>query len=194
MLYWYTFVAWTCYSRVLASTLNASVATANSQPTHLRDPRDALLNLEDVSLPSVPWPVLQSSFTTPPDCGESSYRGNNRLAGRRALITGGDSGIGRAISIAFAREGAQIAINYLPEEEEDAQALSDFLLKEGLLVTKIPGDLLNETFCADLVHQANRTLGGLDLVVNNAGYVFLERCANDADMVPAQLRRPYVWT
>jgi NAD(P)-dependent dehydrogenase (short-subunit alcohol dehydrogenase family) len=121
----------------------------------------------------VSWPVLQSSFATPPDCGESSYRGNNRLAGRRALITGGDSGIGRAISIAFAREGAQIAINYLPEEEQDAQALSDFLLEEGLLIKKIPGDLLNETFCADLVHQANRTLGGLDLVVNNAGYVFL---------------------
>jgi NAD(P)-dependent dehydrogenase (short-subunit alcohol dehydrogenase family) len=72
--------------------------------------------------------------------------------------------------------------------------LSDFLLKEGLLITKIPGDLLNETFCADLVYQANRTLGGLDLVVNNAGYVFLEDCANDADLVPAQLRRPYVWT
>jgi hypothetical protein len=186
MTHWYTFVAW---------AINASVATANSQPTYLRDPRDAFSSLEEVSLPSAPWPVLQSSFTTPPpDCGESSYRGNNRLVGRRALITGGDSGIGRAISIAFAREGAQIAINYLPDEEEDAQALSDFLLKEGILVNKIPGDLLNETFCADLVHQANRTLGGLDLVVNNAGYVFPKVYANAADLIPVQLCGPHVWT
>jgi hypothetical protein len=163
MLYWYTFVAWAGCSRVFASTSHADVTEANNKP-----------ELEEVSLPAVSWPVLQSSFTTPPDCGESSYYGNNRLAGRRALITGGDSGIGRAISIAFAREGAHVAINYLPEEEEDAQALSVFLSMEGLLLEKIPGDLLNETFCTDLVHQANKTLGGLDLIVNNAGYVFSE--------------------
>jgi hypothetical protein len=174
MLYWYTFVAWAGCSRVFASTSHADVTEANNKPTHLRDPRNPFPELEEVSLPAVSWPVLQSSFTTPPDCGESSYYGNNRLAGRRALITGGDSGIGRAISIAFAREGAHVAINYLPEEEEDAQALSVFLSMEGLLLEKIPGDLLNETFCTDLVHQANKTLGGLDLIVNNAGYVFSE--------------------
>jgi hypothetical protein len=174
MLYWYTFVAWAGCSRVLASTFHADVAAANNKPTYLRDPRLSFSELEEVSLPVLSWPVLQSSFTTPPDCGESSYRGSNRLAGRRALITGGDSGIGRAISIAFAREGAHVAINYLPGEEEDAQALSDFLSMEGLLLEKIPGDLLNETFCTDLVHQAIKTLGGLDLIVNNAGYVSLE--------------------
>jgi hypothetical protein len=178
MLYWYTFVAWAGCSRVFASTVHADVAATNNKSTYLRDPRDSFSGLEELSLPAVSWPVLQSLFTTPPDCGESSYHGNNRLAGRRALITGGDSGIGRAISIAFAREGAHVAINYLPEEEKDAQALSDFLSKEGLLLEKIPGDLLNETFCTDLVHQANRTLGGLDLIVNNAGYVGIlcERC------------------
>ena len=193
MLYWYTFVAWTGCS-VLANTVHTGVAAAKNTPTYLRDPRDSFLELEEVSLPAPSWPVLQSSFTTPPDCGESSYHGNNRLAGRRALITGGDSGIGRAISIAFAREGAHVAINYLPEEEEDAQALSDFLALEGLSLEKIPGDLLNETFCTDLVHQANRILGGLDLIVNNAGYVFSEFYADDADPNPVQICRPHVWT
>jgi NAD(P)-dependent dehydrogenase (short-subunit alcohol dehydrogenase family) len=123
-----------------------------------------------ISIPKATWPVLQSSFDTPPDCGENSYRGTGRLAGRRALVTGGDSGIGRAIVIAFAREGAHVAINYLPEEESDAQALADFLAAEGLRITRISGDLLNETFCTSLVNEASRALGGLDLVVNNAGY------------------------
>ena len=86
-------------------------------------------------------------------------------------MTGGDSGIGRAIAIAFAREGANVAINYLPEEETDAQDLHDFLLQEGLNITRIPGDLMDETFCTHLVHQANVSLGGLDIVVNNAGFV-----------------------
>jgi enoyl-[acyl-carrier-protein] reductase (NADH) len=136
----------------------------------LIDPRTRFSDLK-VSIPELTtWPVLQSSFDTPPDCGESSYRGTGRLAGRRALVTGGDSGIGRAIVIAFAREGANVAINYLPEEESDAQALSDVLAKERLSIIRIPGDLRNETFCASVVHKANEALGGLDLVVNNAGY------------------------
>ncbi|KAF2844484.1 twin-arginine translocation pathway signal [Plenodomus tracheiphilus IPT5] len=122
------------------------------------------------SLPEISSPVLQSSFTTQPDCGEKSYVGRGRLSGRRALVTGGDSGIGRAIVIAYAREGANVAINYLPEEETDAQALSDFLEREGLRITRIPGDITNETFCGSLVHKANRTMGGLDLGVNNAGF------------------------
>jgi NAD(P)-dependent dehydrogenase (short-subunit alcohol dehydrogenase family) len=87
----------------------------------------------------------------------------------RALVTGGDSGIGRAVVIAYAREGARVAINYLPEEEEDAIALSDFLGREGISIERIPGDLLNETFCGELVTEAHRRLGGLDLLINNAG-------------------------
>lgn len=105
----------------------------------------------------------------PPDCGEVSYVGNGRLAGRHALITGGDSGIGRAIAIAYVREGANVTINYLPEEEPDAQDLEDFLAREGLSLVRIPGDLLNETFCEELVTEAEQSMGGLDIVVNNAG-------------------------
>jgi NAD(P)-dependent dehydrogenase (short-subunit alcohol dehydrogenase family) len=85
-------------------------------------------------------------------------------------VTGGDSGIGRAIVIAYAREGADVAINYLLEEEADAQALSDYLAKEGLSITRIAGDLMDEAFCETLVIEANKSLGGLDLIVNNAGY------------------------
>jgi hypothetical protein len=135
----------------------------------LTDPRNRYSDFK-ISIPAATWPTLQSSFEFPPDCGEESYHGTGRLAGRRALVTGGDSGIGRAIVIAFAREGADVAINYLPEEETDAQALADYLAKEKLSITRIAGDLMDETFCKTLVDKANTSLGGLDLIVNNAGY------------------------
>lgn len=85
------------------------------------------------------------------------------------MITGGDSGIGRAVAIAMAREGAQVAINYLPAEEPDASDVADLLAKEGIKITKIPGDLLDEEFCSQLVLRAQRELGGIDILVNNAG-------------------------
>jgi NAD(P)-dependent dehydrogenase (short-subunit alcohol dehydrogenase family) len=86
------------------------------------------------------------------------------------LITGGDSGIGRAVAIAFAKEGAEVAINYLPEEEPDAQDLADFFeTRLNKTLHRIPGDLLDEDFCADLVEQADEALNGLDILVNNAG-------------------------
>jgi hypothetical protein len=154
-------------TQVIAYSLTICLSEA------LIDPRTRFSDIR-VTIPQTKWPVLQSSFESPPDCGEESYRGTARLAGRRALVTGGDSGIGRAVVIAYAREGANVAINYLPEEESDATALASILAKEGLHITKIPGDLLNETFCGDLVHRANKALGGLDLIVNNAGYVL--RC------------------
>lgn len=115
--------------------------------------------------------MLQRSFPTKPDCGETSYKGHGRLTGRHALITGGDSGIGRAVAIAMAREGARVAINYLPAEEPDAQDVADLLAKEGIEITRIPGDLLDEDFCSNLVTTAERALGGLDILVNNAGSV-----------------------
>ncbi|QKX63163.1 uncharacterized protein TRUGW13939_10332, partial [Talaromyces rugulosus] len=110
-----------------------------------------------------------STFKTPPDCGENSYQGTGRLHGLRALIPGGDSGIGRATAIAYAREGTKVAINYMPEES-DAQELVDVLEPKGLTVERIPGNLLNETFYAKLVHEAHMCLGGLDILVSQASF------------------------
>jgi NAD(P)-dependent dehydrogenase (short-subunit alcohol dehydrogenase family) len=104
-----------------------------------------------------------------PDHGETSYRGANRLAGRRALITGGDSGIGRAAAIAYAREGADVAINYFPSEEADAKEVIDLMRQAGRNAIGIPGDLREESFCQRLVDEALRELGGLDIIVCNAG-------------------------
>jgi NAD(P)-dependent dehydrogenase (short-subunit alcohol dehydrogenase family) len=98
-----------------------------------------------------------------------SYKGSGRLAGRKALITGGDSGMGRAAAIAYAREGADVAINYFPTEEPDAQEVIQLIREAGRKAVPIPGDLRDETFCQSLVEQAVNGLGGLDIIVNNAG-------------------------
>jgi len=133
------------------------------------------------------WPALQREMKPVPDCGEASYRGSSRLAGRKALVTGGDSGIGRAAVIAFAREGADVAINYFPTEEPDAQDVARLLRAEGRKVVLIPGDLTDEKFCRDLVTRANRELGGLDILVNNAAYQ--QSKASIAEITPAQFDR-----
>jgi NAD(P)-dependent dehydrogenase (short-subunit alcohol dehydrogenase family) len=104
-----------------------------------------------------------------PDHGETSYRGSGRLVGRKALITGGDSGMGRAAAIAFAREGAAVAINYLPAEEPDAREVMELISDAGATGVAIPGDLRDEAFCVRLVTEAVEKLGGLDIVVSNAG-------------------------
>jgi NAD(P)-dependent dehydrogenase (short-subunit alcohol dehydrogenase family) len=104
-----------------------------------------------------------------PDHGEKSYRGSGRLQGRKALITGGDSGMGCAAAIAFAREGADVAINYLPDEETDAREVIGLIKAEGRVALAIPGDLRDESFCKRMVEEAVRGLGGLDILVNNAG-------------------------
>jgi NAD(P)-dependent dehydrogenase (short-subunit alcohol dehydrogenase family) len=114
-------------------------------------------------------PGLASKMSPRPDHGETSYRGSNRLAGRKALITGGDSGIGRAAAIAFAREGADVAINYLPQEASDAREVIKLIEAEGRVAVAIPGDIRNERFCGKLVATAIKKLGGLDILVNNAG-------------------------
>ncbi|PJJ72575.1 hypothetical protein CLV46_2147 [Diaminobutyricimonas aerilata] len=105
-----------------------------------------------------------------PDHGEESYVGHGRLEGRRALITGGDSGIGRAVAIAYAREGADVAIVYLPEEQEDAEQVGQWIEKAGRKAVLIPGDVRDEQFCADSVQRTVDELGGLDILVLNAGY------------------------
>lgn len=117
---------------------------------------------------SQPWPGLASKMEPRPDHGETSYKGSGRLQGRKALVTGGDSGMGRAAAIAFAREGADVAINYFPTEEPDAQEVVALIKAEGRKALAIPGDLRDEAFCKRLVEEAIRGLGGLDIVVNNA--------------------------
>jgi NAD(P)-dependent dehydrogenase (short-subunit alcohol dehydrogenase family) len=101
--------------------------------------------------------------------GEKSYKGSGRLSGRKALITGGDSGMGRAAAIAYAREGADVAINYLPDEELDAKQVIELIKAEGRTAVAIPGDLRSEAFCQEMVAKAVDGLGGLDILVNNAG-------------------------
>lgn len=117
---------------------------------------------------SQPWPGLASKMEPPPDHGEESYRGSGRLTGRKALITGGDSGMGRAAAIAYAREGADVAINYHPDEEEDARQVIELIGKAGRKGVAIPGDLRDEEFCRRLVAETVEKLGGLDVLVSNA--------------------------
>lgn len=113
-------------------------------------------------------PGLASRMTPRPDHGERSYVGSGRLKGRKALITGGDSGIGRAAAIAFAREGADVAIGYLPAEEEDAREVVALVRAEGRRAVALPGDIRTERVCQQLVADAVKQLGGLDILVNNA--------------------------
>lgn len=115
-------------------------------------------------------PGLTDTMQPVPDHGEESYVGTGRLAGRRALVTGGDSGIGRAVAIAFAREGADVAIGYLPQEQADAEATADWVHAAGRRVTLLPGDLTDEATARALPQRAVDGLGALDILVNNAGF------------------------
>jgi NAD(P)-dependent dehydrogenase (short-subunit alcohol dehydrogenase family) len=114
-------------------------------------------------------PGLDKKMTPKADHGETSYLGHGRLRGRKALVTGGDSGIGRAAAIAFAREGADVAINYLPAEEADAKEVVALIEQEGRVAVAIPGDIGNEKFCVKLVKEAHKKLGGLDILAAVAG-------------------------
>ena len=115
-------------------------------------------------------PGLTGDMQQQPDHGEDTYVGSGRLEGKRALITGGDSGIGRAVALAFAREGADVAISYLPEEEDDAQETVRLVEAAGRRAVTCPGDIRDEAFCGELVERAVQELGGLDVLVNNAAY------------------------
>jgi NAD(P)-dependent dehydrogenase (short-subunit alcohol dehydrogenase family) len=115
-------------------------------------------------------PGLEHEMAQRPDYGEQSYRGSGRLAGRRALITGGDSGIGRAVAFAFAREGADVLISHLPEEAQDGRETARVIEAAGRTGLAVPGDLTNAAFCRELVERAVAELGGLDILVNNAAF------------------------
>ncbi|ELY2641588.1 SDR family oxidoreductase [Cronobacter sakazakii] len=116
-----------------------------------------------------PAPGIQVKMEPVPDCGEKSYKGSGRLQDRKALVTGGDSGIGRAAAIAYAREGADVVLNYLPEEQQDAEEVKALIEEAGRKAVLIPGDLTDEKFARDLVHRAIKELGGLDILALVAG-------------------------
>ncbi len=114
-------------------------------------------------------PGLEQNMPVKPDAGEQSYRGSGRLTGRKAIITGADSGIGRAVAIAFAREGADVVLSYMPSEEPDAQEVVQLIKQAGRTAVAMPGDLKDEAYCEQLVANAVQQLGGLDILVNVAG-------------------------
>jgi NAD(P)-dependent dehydrogenase (short-subunit alcohol dehydrogenase family) len=160
------------------ATLGAAAALTGSRAARAQDqakPRGGKQNPRDkypkppFKAQMQPWPGLAGRMEPRPDHGETSYVGSGRLSGRKALITGGDSGMGRAAAIAFAREGADVAINYLPEEEPDAREVVDLIARAGRKAVPIPGDLRSAAFCRELVARAVTGLGGLDIVVCNAG-------------------------
>jgi NAD(P)-dependent dehydrogenase (short-subunit alcohol dehydrogenase family) len=114
-------------------------------------------------------PGLEESMTIKPDAGEQTYRGTGRLTGRKAVVTGADSGIGRAAAIAFAREGADVVLSYLPEEEDDAREVVRLIEEAGRKAVTCPGDLTDESYCERLIRTAIDELGGIDLLANVAG-------------------------
>jgi len=135
-----------------------------------QDPTSEHLPPEAQPDQKIEHPGLESEMELEPDYGESTYRGSGRLEGKRALITGGDSGIGRAVALAYAREGADVVISYLPQEEEDAQLTAQVVKDAGRTAVTAPGDLRDETFCEQLVERTVSELGGIDVLVSNAAY------------------------
>lgn len=123
----------------------------------------------DIPSQTQPEPGLDAKLQPKADHGEKTYQGSGRLTGRKALITGGDSGIGRAVAIAYAREGADVVISYLPQEEEDAKEVINAIEQAGRKAVAIPGDISTESFCKQLVADAVEAFGSIDILVNNAG-------------------------
>jgi len=134
----------------------------------LQDPREQYPKPPFPEQPQ-PAPGLAVRMEPQPDHGETSYSGSGKLAGRKALVTGGDSGIGRATAIAYAREGADVAISYLPDEEKDAAEVVALIEAEGRKALALPGDITDEAWCRELVDRTVNQLGGLDILVVNAG-------------------------
>ena len=133
-------------------------------------PADPSATSTEITAQKQAHPGRESDLQQQADHGESSYRGSGKLEGRRALVTGGDSGIGRAVAIAFAREGADVVLSYLPEEEDDAQETARLVKDAGRTVVTAPGDIRDEQHCQALVQRTVDELGGIDILVNNAAY------------------------
>jgi NAD(P)-dependent dehydrogenase (short-subunit alcohol dehydrogenase family) len=135
-----------------------------------QNPKDQFRSPDAQESDEIPHPGITGEMDVEPDHGEDSYRGSGRLTGKRAIITGGDSGIGRAVAVAFAREGADVLIAYLPEEEDDARDTAQLIEKAGRRAVTVPGDIRDEDHCTAVVERAVSDLGGLDILVNNAAY------------------------
>jgi NAD(P)-dependent dehydrogenase (short-subunit alcohol dehydrogenase family) len=119
-------------------------------------------------------PGVQSEMNPVPDCGENSYRGSGRLSGKKAIVTGGDSGIGRAVAIAYAREGADVLLSYL-NEQEDARDVARYVEEAGRTCVLVPGDLSDPARCRAVVDRAVEELGGIDILVNNAAFQMMHK-------------------
>jgi NAD(P)-dependent dehydrogenase (short-subunit alcohol dehydrogenase family) len=149
----------------------------NHKPQYsMQDPRTQYGELDIPKDQTQPEPGEDRKLIPQADHGQESYVGSGRLAGRKALVTGGDSGIGRAVAIAYAREGADVAILYLPEEHEDAQMTLSLIKEAGQKAVAIEGDIKDEAFCIAAIEKTVKELGGIDILVNNAGkQVFVEK-------------------
>jgi len=157
----------------LLMSIGANASEQKPADANNPDPLSMQNPLEEYPKPPFPKqhqdpPGLAMKMQPRPDHGETSYKGSGKLTGRKALITGGDSGMGRAAAIAFAREGADVAFGYLPVEEPDAKEVVELIQKAGRKAVPLPGDIRDESFCKKLVDDAANQLGGLDILVNNA--------------------------
>lgn len=143
----------------------------------------------DIPEQSQPEPGLDAELQPKADHGENTYRGSERLKGRKALVTGADSGIGRAVAIAYAREGADVVLSYLSSEKSDASEVIKIIEETGQKAVPIPGDISDESFCAELVNDAIKALGSIDILVNNAGrQLYIQ---NISELSTEQLRSTY---
>lgn len=161
-----------------------------NEPSGTLDQEDPRSPAVDASQELQEYPGFTERMDPRPDHGEDSYTGHGRLNGRRAFITGGDSGIGRAVALAFAREGADVAIGYLPEEEEDGASCVELIRAEGHSALAVPGDLRDERYAPSAIRKVVDGFGGLDILVNNAGY-HIAQPGGLADIHADQLRRTF---
>lgn len=149
--------------------------------SHLTDPRNKYY-ADKFPEQEQNTPALQSKMEPRPNCGEESYKGYNRLEGRNALITGGDSGMGRAAAIAYAREGANVAIHFFPGEEEDANEVKELIEKEGRKALLLPYDLREDGAATEIVEKTVEAFGGLDILVLNAAQQIARPSLSDLSM------------
>lgn len=149
--------------------MSSTASTEKKQRIELIDPRQAYPRPPFANQKAIELPGLTQEMSPVPDHGEESYQGSGRLTGLNALITGGDSGIGRAVAICYAREGANVAINFI-SESKDAEQTAELAEQAGVKASVLQGDLREEPNCTALIQQTLQELGGLDILVNNAAY------------------------